>query len=258
MMLEARGLCHTYSIVPVLREVDLTIRPGEIVGYLGANGAGKTTTVRILTGLLAPSRGQVFFEGRDVDDDPLAYRSRLGYIPEAADIYPFLTGEEYLVLVGRLRALPERPLRARVASLLELLGLRAAQHVAVATYSKGMRQKLLIAAALLHNPDVLIFDEPLSGLDVTTVLTMKSLMRRLAEGGRMILYCSHLLDIVERLCTRVVVLHRGRVVADDSVANLRELMRRPSLEEAFSALVIEEDTDRTAAGILEAVDAPLA
>jgi ABC-2 type transport system ATP-binding protein len=254
-MLEARDLSHTYSVVPVLRDVDLTVRRGEIVGYLGPNGAGKTTTVRILAGLLAPSRGQVLFEGHDVQDDPLAYRRRLGYVPETPDVYPFLTGHEYLTLVGRLRALPERLLRARVTDLLELLGLRPAQNVPLATYSKGMRQKVLIAAALLHNPDVLIFDEPLSGLDVTTVLVMKSLMRKLAERGRIIVYSSHLLDVVERLCARVVILHHGRIAADDSVANLRELMQRPSLEETFSALVIEEDTDSVADDILEVVDA---
>jgi ABC-2 type transport system ATP-binding protein len=255
-MLEARGLWQTYVVVPVLRDVSLTLKRGEIVGYLGPNGSGKTTTVRILTGLLAPSRGQVFFEGHDINEDPLAYRRRLGYVPEAPEIYPFLTGHEYLMLVGRLRALPERPLRARVADLLELLGLRPAQNVPLATYSKGMRQKVLIAAALLHNPDVLVFDEPLSGLDVATVLVMKSLMRKLAERGRIVLYSSHLLDIVERLCTRVVVLHRGRVAADASVRNLRALMQRPSLEEAFSALVIEEDTDVVADGILEVIGAP--
>ena len=255
-MLEARGLWQTYSVVPVLRDVSLTLQRGEIVGYLGPNGAGKTTTVRILTGLLTPSRGRVFFEGRDVNEDPLAYRRRLGYVPEAPEIYSFLTGHEYLMLVGRLRALPEKALRARVADLLELLGLRPAQSVPLATYSKGMRQKVLIAAALLHNPDVLILDEPLSGLDVTTVLVMKSLMRKLAERGRIVLYSSHVLDVVEKLCTRVVVLHRGRIAADASVGTLRDLLQRPSLEEAFSALVIEEDTDGIAEGILEVIGAP--
>jgi ABC-2 type transport system ATP-binding protein len=255
-MLEARALSKTYAVVPVLRGVSVTIRPGEIVGYLGPNGAGKSTTVRILAGLTTPSSGQVLFEGRDVADDPLAFRKRLGYVPEAADLYPFLTGHEYLMLAGRLRSLPEKSLRERATELLGLLGLRSARDVPLATYSKGMRQRTLLAAALLHNPDVLILDEPLSGLDVTTVLVMKSLMRKLAERGRTVLYCSHLLDVVERICTRVIVLHQGRVVADDAVESLRALQARPSLEAAFSSLIVDDDPDHVASGIIEVLDAP--
>ncbi len=256
-MLEVRQLRKTYSVVPVLRDVTFALKPGEIVGYLGANGAGKTTTVQILVGLLEPSGGQVFFEGRDVREDALSFRRRLGYVPEASSLYPFLSGLEYLMLVGRLRCLAEAPLRRRATELLELFGLRAAANLPIAAYSKGMRQRTLLSAALLHNPDLLILDEPLSGLDVATVLIMKHLVRMLADRGRIVLYSSHLLDVVEKLCTRVIVLHDGRIVADDSVDNLRTLQQCSSLESAFASLVEDEDSHRIAEGILETVDAPV-
>ena len=170
-------------------------------------------------------------------EDPLGYRRRLGYVPETAEVYPFLSGREYLLLTGRLRALPETRLERRVDELLELLGLGAHRHQGLDSYSKGMRQKVLIGTALLHDPEVLILDEPLSGLDVSSVLVMKALLRELGARGRTILYSTHHLEVAEGLCERVLILHHGRVVADDSVANLRELRRRPSLEEIFSTWV---------------------
>jgi len=252
-MLTLDHVAVRYSGRPVLRDVSFSIGPGEIVAYLGANGAGKTTTMKVVTGLVAPDFGRVLFGGRDVAEDPLGYRRRLGYVPETAEVYPFLSGREYLVLAGRLRALPEASLERRVDELLELLGLENHRHQALDSYSKGMRQKVLIGTALLHDPEVLILDEPLSGLDVTSVLVMKALLRALAARGRRILYSTHHLEVAERLCERVLILHDGRVVADDSVANLRELRRQPSLEEIFSTWVLEEQPEATAARIARLV-----
>jgi len=252
-MLTLDHVAVRYSGRPVLRDVSFSIGPGEIVAYLGANGAGKTTTMKVVTGLVAPDFGRVLFGGQDVAEDPLGYRRRLGYVPETAEVYPFLSGREYLVLAGRLRALPEASLERRVDELLELLGLENHRHQALDSYSKGMRQKVLIGTALLHDPEVLILDEPLSGLDVTSVLVMKALLRALAARGRTILYSTHHLEVAERLCERVLILHDGRVVADDSVANLRELRRQPSLEEIFSTWVLEDQPEAIAARIARLV-----
>ena len=250
-MLSVEGVAVSFSGNRVLRDVGFSLRRGEIVGYLGSNGSGKTTTVKVLTGLVTPTRGRVLLDGRDIAEDPLGYRRRLGYVPETADVYPFLSGREYLQLVGHLRALPQAGLDERIDELLALFGLRNHRYQALASYSKGMRQKVLIAAALLHDPELLLLDEPLSGLDVTSVLVVKALLRELAARGRIILYCTHLLEIAERLCTRVLILHRGRVVADDRVENLCQL--RQSLEDVFAGWVLEDQPEKTATRILQLV-----
>jgi ABC-2 type transport system ATP-binding protein len=252
-MLALEHVAVRYSRRPVLRDVTFTVGPGEIVAYLGANGAGKTTTMKVVSGLRDPDYGRVLFRGRDVAEDPLGWRRRLGYVPEVAEVYPFLSGREYLLFAGRLRALPEDTLEKRVDELLELLELGPQRHLGLDSYSKGMRQKVLIATALLHDPEVLVLDEPLSGLDVSSVLVMKALLRELAARGRAILYSTHHLEVAETLCERVLILHGGRVVADDSVANLRELRRRPSLEQIFSSWVLEDRPEATAARIARLV-----
>jgi ABC-2 type transport system ATP-binding protein len=252
-MLEAVHLVKRFSGITAVDDVSFVVRPGEVVGYLGPNGSGKTTTMRMLTGLLDPTAGHVCFEGRHVDDDPIAFRRRLGYVPEEPVLYPFLSGREYLELVGRLRALPERVIDERVGALLELFGLAAAATQGIHAYSKGMRQRVLLIAALLHDPDVLVFDEPDSGLDVTTIQVVRQLVRRLAEQGKAILYSSHVLEVVERLCARVIMLHRGRVVADDTVDELRRLKTSGSLEEVFGHLVDRADPDAVARDIAEAM-----
>ncbi len=250
-MLEAQHLIKRFFGVTVVDDVSLAVRRGEIVGYLGPNGSGKTTTVRMLTGLLETTSGSVRFEGRDIAENPIAFRRHLGYVPEEPHLYPFLSGKEHLELVGRLREMPAAPLERKIGALLELFGLSAAAEQSIGSYSKGMKQKILIIAALLHDPDVVIFDEPDSGLDVTTILVLRHLVRTLADRGKAILYSSHVLEVIERLCTRVVVLHRGRAVADDSVAGLRDLMATRSLEEVFAQLVLREDPERTARDIAD-------
>jgi ABC-2 type transport system ATP-binding protein len=249
-VLEARGLAKFYQGVAAVKDVSFTVAPGEVLGYLGPNGAGKSTTVGILTGLVEPTAGQVLYRGQRIDADLVEYRRRLGYVPEEPHLYPFLSGREYLELVGRLREMPARLLAERIDGLLELLGLGGARDQAIGAYSKGMRQKILIAGALLHDPELLIFDEPLSGLDVTTALMFRHLVAQLAASGKTILYSSHVLEVVEKICTRVIVLYRGRVVANDTVEHLRDLMALGSLEEVFQELVIREDPDKTARAIV--------
>lgn len=244
--LRATRLSKHYSGLRVVRDVNVTIRPGEVVGYLGPNGSGKTTTARMLAGLLEPSSGTVEYDGRDIRDAPLEFRRRLGYVPEEPFLYPFLSGREYLQLVGRLRDVPEPVLLAKIDRFLELFGLSAAGDQSITSYSKGMRQKIVISAALLHDPAVVIFDEPETGLDVATTLMLRHLVRTLASRGKAILYSSHILEVVERVCDRVIVLHQGQVVADDSIARLRTLMSSTSLEGVFAQLVIREDPEAVA------------
>ncbi len=252
-MLEVRGLTKWYSGIPAVEDVSFRAAPGEVLGYLGPNGSGKSTTVKMVAGLLEPSRGQVFFDGRKIHADLPGYKSRYGYVPEEAYLYPYLTGHEYLMLIGRLRCLPERVLEKRIAALLYLFGLEADRHLLIASYSKGMRQKVLLASALVHDPELLILDEPLSGLDVTTGLVLRDLVCALRQRGKIILYSSHVLETVERICSRVIILKQGRVAADGEVRKLRELMQAPSLEGVFAQLVLEENTERVAGDIADAM-----
>jgi ABC-2 type transport system ATP-binding protein len=252
-MLEARHLVKRFFGVTVVDDASFVVRPGEVVGYLGPNGSGKTTTDRMLTGLLEPTGGTVLFKSRDINTDLIGFRRRLGYVPEEPHLYPFLSGREHLELVGRLREMSVSVLERKIGALLELFGLRDAAEQGIASYSKGMKQKVLIIAALLHDPDILIFDEPDSGLDVTATLVLRHLVRMLAGQGKAVMYSSHVMEIVEKVCTRVIVLHRGRVVADDSVEQLRSLKASRSLEEVFAQLTYRDDPERTARDIADVV-----
>ena len=252
-LLEAHHLVKRFHGITVVDDVSFVVQPGEVVGYLGPNGSGKTTTGRMLTGLLEPSSGSVLFNGRNVSDDPIEYRRRLGYVPEEPTLYPFLSAREQLRLLGRLRELPPTSMERKMTALLELFGMADAAEQSISAYSKGMRQKVLIIAALLHDPDLLIFDEPDSGLDVTTSLVLRHLVHALAARGKAVLYSSHILEVVEKLCTRVIVLHRGRIVAQDTVQQLRTLMSHQSLEDVFTELVLESNPERTARDIADVV-----
>jgi len=252
-MLEAHHLVKRYYGAAVVDDVTFTLRPGEVTGYLGPNGSGKTTTVRMLTGLIEPTSGSVTFRGTPIGDNIVDFRRHVGYVPEEPYLYPFLSGREYLELVGRLRELSERLLRDKIPAMLTTLGIGDAAEQSISSYSKGMKQKVLICAALLHDPDLVIFDEPESGLDVSTVLVLRHLVQALASRGKAILYSSHILESVERVCEKVIVLHRGRVAADASVQHLRTVMARGSLEEVFSELVLQEDPERTATDLANLV-----
>jgi len=250
-MLEARHLTKRYSAIAAVENVSFMIRPGQILGYLGPNGSGKSTTVKMLTGLIEPSQGEIFFRGQNVLKNRLWFSRHFGYVPEEPHLYSHLTGREYLQLVGRLRGMEKATLDRRIDAMLDLFGLADFRDTQMSSYSKGMRQKVLLSAALLHDPDVLILDEPFSGLDVTAALVFRTLLQVLAEQGKMILYSSHVLEVVEKVCSEVVILHRGRVVAHDSVARLRELRSSSSLEEVFAQLVIEEDAGAVANQMIE-------
>jgi len=239
-LLEAQHLVKRFHGIKVVDDVSFVVRAGEVVGYLGPNGSGKTTTGRMLTGLMEPSSGAVLFGGRSIGDDPVAYRRRLGYVPEEPALYSFLSGREQLQLIGRLREIPEDVLEHRMRALLQLFGLADAAEQSISAYSKGMKQKTLLIAALMHDPELLILDEPESGLDVGAILLLRHLVRVLAERGRAILYSSHIVENVERLCTRVIVLSAGRVVVDGNVDSIRTIAPSGSLEEAFATLAAQQ------------------
>lgn len=241
-MLEIRNLTKLYRGIPSIENVNLTIAPGEIVGYLGSNGAGKSTTVKIITGLLEPTDGRVLFDGKDIRQDLVAYRKVLGYVPEEAHLYTYLSALEYLQLVGRLRGMSEKLIELKANQLLKILSLASWRHSPISVYSKGMKQRVLIAAALMHDPKLLIFDEPLSGLDVVSSRLFKDLLQALAAEGKMILYISHVLETVEQVCGRVIVIAKGRILADAPPTELANLMSLPNLEGVFAQLVQQEDT----------------
>ena len=241
-MLELRNVFKRFGGFLAVNDVSFSARAGEITGYLGPNGSGKSTTLKMVTGLIEPTRGEILFEGVPIQSDPIAYKRRMGYVPEEPHLYSHLTGLEYLTLVAQLRDLPPKPASEKIDGLLQLFGLHSHRHLSISSYSKGMRQKLLLSAALLHNPDLILLDEPFSGLDVTSALVMRSLIRELAARGKVVVFSSHELDTVERVCSHVVILHRGKIVADDSIDRLTTLMAVPTLEEVFCQLAVEQDT----------------
>lgn len=240
-MLEVCHLTKFYRSVPAVEDVNFTVGPGEILGYVGPNGSGKSTTVKMITGLLEPSAGQVLFDGKNVRDDLAAFKRRIGYVPEEPYLYAHMSGLEYLTLVGRLRGMQATALAGKAEALLTLFDLRDSRYSPLTSYSKGMRQRVLIAAALLDDPELIILDEPFSGLDVSAALLFRQLLHDLAAQGRMILFSSHVLEVVEKLCSRVLILYKGKVVAQNSIANLRDLLALPSLVEVFSQLTQQED-----------------
>lgn len=252
-MLEIQHVTKRYRNNPVVDDVSFTVRPGEVTGYLGPNGSGKSTTVKIITTLIEPTAGKVLLDGSDIRQDPVAFKRRLGYVPEEAILYSYLSGLEYLQLMGCLRGLPPKVTDQRANDLLDLFSLFSYRHAPISAYSKGMKQRVLIAAALLHDPDLLILDEPLSGIDVTSAQLFRHLLSELARKGKTILYISHVLEVVEKVCAQVVIIFKGRIRAADSVEHLRDLMHAPSLEEIFGQLVEQRDLESVARDIVAAV-----
>jgi len=254
-MLELRKVSKHFAGIPAVDDVSFSAAPGEVTGYLGPNGSGKTTTMKMVTGLIEMTHGQILFDGQPIEADLMAYKRRMGYVPEEPYLYTHLSGAEYLEMVAQLRGLPTQKASERIDGMLHLLSLYDDRHASISGYSKGMRQKVLIAAALLHNPDLVLLDEPFSGLDVESALVLRSLIQEFARRGKVVLFSSHELGTVERVCSHVVILHRGKVAADDSIAHLRQMMELPTLEEIFSQLAVERDTDSIARQFADLIDA---
>jgi len=255
LSLDLRHVHKRFAGIPAVEDVSFSARAGEVTGYLGANGSGKSTTMKMITGLIEMSEGEILFDGRRIQHDLIGYRKRIGYVPEEPHLYTHLSGVEYLVMVAQLRDLPARQASECINGLLKLLSLYGDRHVPISSYSKGMRQKVLLAAALMHNPDLILLDEPFSGLDVGSSLVLRSLIQELAARGKVVLFSSHELETVERICSHIVILHRGKLVADDSIERLRSLMSLSTLEDIFSQLAVEQDTQAISRQIADLIHA---
>jgi ABC-2 type transport system ATP-binding protein len=242
-MIKIRHLSKEFGRQVAVREIDLDIPTGQLVGLLGPNGAGKSTTIKMLIGMLMPTSGTAEVGGFDVIDDPLSVKRITGYVPETGAVFESLTGWEYLQLVAALYHIPENEATQRIERFGQFFDLTTdtLQDKQLAAYSKGMRQKVVITSALLHNPQVVFFDEPLNGLDANAALSLKTLITSLAHEGKTIVYCSHILDVVERICERVVIIHKGSIVADGTVAQLMEQTGQQSLEHVFNKLTATEN-----------------
>lgn len=248
-----QDVCFDYTGREILHRLDFELGAGEVVGLLGPNGAGKTTTIRIICGILTAQSGSARVLGHAMPQQAMETKRRIGYVPEAAVLFESLTGQEYLELCGRLHEVPEEKLQARISQFLRAFDLAAEAEGRLETFSKGMRQKILIAAALVHNPDLVLLDEPLSGLDVHAALLVKDLIAGLAAQGKTVLYSSHVLDVVEKICDRVLIIHEGNLIANGTPEELRAGREDVSLEEVFRQMTTAPGAVSPAGAILEAL-----
>jgi len=242
-MIELLNLTKEFGSQVAVRRLNLNIPGGQLVGLLGPNGAGKSTTIKMLTGMLLPTSGTATVGGFDVVEDPMNVKRITGYVPETGAVFEALTGWEYLQLVSALYHIPEDQAAERIERFGQFFELSNStlHDKQLSAYSKGMRQKVVITAALLHNPEVVFLDEPLNGLDANAALSLKTLVTSLAREGKTIVYCSHILDVVERICERVVIIHEGAIVADGTVTQLLEQTGEKSLEKVFNKLTATEN-----------------
>jgi ABC-2 type transport system ATP-binding protein len=250
-IISIRNLCKTYGSKQVLKNISIDIFPGQVIGYIGPNGAGKSTTVKILCGLISDFSGQVTIKGFDIKQNPLAVKSIIGYVPELAELYDVLTPNEFLSLVGALYNLPPNVAAERGQGMLEAFGLAGNMDQRMDTFSKGMKQKVLITSGLLHNPDIIILDEPLAGLDANSVIIVKELISKLADSGKTIFYSSHMMDIVEKVSDRIILINEGNVVADGSFEELKQKQGDSSLEKIFAHLTSNESMSEASGKLMD-------
>jgi len=236
-IITTRNLKHSYdNKTAVLKEIELDIYPGQIIGYIGPNGAGKTTTVKILTGMLSGFTGSVTVLGYDIEKNPTEVKKRIGCIPENVALYETLTPLEYLGFIGQLYGMDKKEIREKTGRMLELFNLSENMNDRMTSFSRGMRQKVLIIAGMLHNPEIIFLDEPLSGLDANTVLIIKEILTKLAAEGKTIFYCSHIMDVVERVSDRIIIIDKGKIIADGPFEELQARVKGGSLEKIFTQL----------------------
>lgn len=232
-----------------------SIAPGDVLGYLGPNGSGKSTTVKMLTGLLEPTSGEILFHGRPVRDEIVAYKQAIGYVPEEAQLYGFLTGWEYLELIATLRNVPRRVFEAKAKAMLEAFTIYTYRDATIASYSKGMRQRIALISATMHNPDLLILDEPFTGLDVSSGIVLRQVIEQLARSGKAIFFASPAIEVVERLCNQLVLLRKGKQIAAGNMAETLAQLGYIRLEDAFVQMAEQTDTAQTARNIVAAIEA---
>lgn len=252
-LIQIRNLSKSYGEKWVLKKLNLDIFPGQVIGYIGPNGAGKSTTVKILTGLIPEFNGEVLISGMSMKEHPQEIKKLIGYVPENAEIYDVLTPSEYLDFIGKLYGMEETLLHERSRKLLEAFGLGAVLGDRMDTFSKGMKQKVLLIAGIIHDPKIIILDEPLSGLDANAVIMIKELILRLSKEGKTIFYCSHMMDVVEKVCDRILLINKGEIIADGSFESLKQ-NHSDTLEHIFSKLTGREDQASETDAIINAFD----
>ena len=252
-VIEIENLSKSFAEKKVIQSISLKIPAGQVIGYLGLNGAGKSTTVKILTGLIEDFYGTIKVCGFDVRENPIDIKKNIGYVPETAELYETLSPLEYVLFIGRIHNLSDIEIETRAISMLTTLGLQNEIHQPMTTFSKGMKQKVLITASLIHNPKVIFLDEPMSGLDANSVILLKEIISQLAQCGKTIFYCSHMMDVVERVCDRIIILSQGKIVADGSFAELQNIKREDSLEEIFTHLTGEINNKEKASEYINAL-----
>jgi len=252
-IIKVRNLEKSYGVNQVLRGINMDVYPGQIVGYIGPNGAGKSTTVKILTGLIEEYSGEIEINGRPLNESIQEVKSIIGYVPENAELYDVLTPLEYLDFIGKLYMMDEKVIFDRANKLLASFGLSAYAGKRMDTFSKGMRQKVLLISGILHNPKILILDEPLSGLDANSVILVKEVIYKLAKAGKTIFYCSHMMDVVEKVSDRILVINQGEIVANGTFDELKE-REGETLEKIFTKLTGKEDSYDEAQDIINALE----
>jgi len=220
----------------VLKGINLEVHEGQIIGYIGPNGAGKSTTVKIILGLIEGYTGEIKILGQDISNNNIEYKKKIGYVPEIAEIYDTLTAREYLTFIGELYGLEQGRVDNKAQRLMKIFGIEEVYDSRISSYSKGMKQKVLIISSLLHNPDILFWDEPLSGLDANSVMVVKEILSELASKGKTIFYSSHIMDVVEKISNRIILIKDGQIVADGSFQELKDNCMEGSLEEIFNQL----------------------
>jgi ABC-2 type transport system ATP-binding protein len=253
-VISIKNLCKSYGNKPVLKDINLEVYSGQVIGYIGPNGAGKSTTVKILCGLLTDYEGEVSVKGFDVKKDTLEVKKVIGYVPEMAELYDVLTPKEFLSFMGALYGINEQVCSERIQKIMSAFGLAVNIDQRMDSFSKGMKQKVLIASGLLHNPDVIILDEPLSGLDANSVIIIKEMISRLARDGKTIFYCSHMMDVVEKVSDRIVLIDEGRIIADGSFEELKLQQGNKSLEQIFANLTSKDSLSTTADELIKALE----
>lgn len=252
-LIQIRNLSKAYGDKTVLKHLSLDIYPGQVIGYIGPNGAGKSTTVKILTGLIPDFQGEVLVSGISMADSPMEIKRMIGYVPENAELYEVLTPMEYLDFIGKLYGMQEGALQQRAQRLLTAFGLGSNADARMDTFSKGMKQKVLLISGIIHNPQIIVLDEPLSGLDANAVIMIKELIQRLSQEGKTIFYCSHMMDVVEKVSDRILLINRGEIVADGTFESLKQ-NHADTLEQVFAKLTGREESTGEMDAIMNALD----
>ncbi|MGO1367846.1 MAG: ABC transporter ATP-binding protein [Senegalia sp. (in: firmicutes)] len=252
-IIKIRNLNKYYGSNRVLKDINLDINKGEIIGYIGANGAGKSTTVKIMLGLIEEYSGSVEIFGEKIVENKSNYKRRIGYIPETADMYENLTPREYLTFIGSLYGMSYDDIDEKALKLMELFGIQDVYDGRINSFSKGMKQKILIIASLINDPDILFLDEPLSGIDANSVLVFKEVLKELAKKGKTIFYSSHIMEVVEKLSDRIILLNDGQIVADGNMESLNTELKEGSLEGIFNKLTGFDDHEDIAKEIVSTI-----